>query len=225
MVPSRRGIIVPQGVLIPTPMNSRRRGSISPPSKSKPRAGWWRTANRQRLATGALSPRQITHHEALKRQAWQQQRSGARIRAGVLLSVLGALQYGTNKVFWKVVPHCDTYEFRQFIHQLMHTLGQHAPALQVVRGVDRSGIHRAKALQAPFVHDQERFRLPLLPARAGHHLNPMEGFWRVMKDTIGAGRCFAEFPQLYQRTRRVLLTPQEQPISHFSWPDYAPNFA
>jgi hypothetical protein len=32
----------------------------------------------------------------------------------------------------------------------------------------------------------------------------IEGFWRVMKDTIGAGRCFPALHLLYQRTRQVL---------------------
>jgi hypothetical protein len=45
-----------------------------------------------------------------------------------------------------------------------------------------------------------------------------------MKDTIGAGRCFDDLHQLYQRTRRVLLTHQEQPIYRFAWPDYASHF-
>jgi hypothetical protein len=45
----------------------------------------------------------------------------------------------------------------------------------------------------------------------------MEGFWRVMKDTIGAGRCFGDLQQLYQRTRRVLLAHQERPIYAFRW--------
>ncbi len=77
---------------------------------------------------------------------------------------------------------------------------------------DRSGIPRAKALESTFAHDRNRFRLHLLLARSGHHLNPIAGFWRVMQETIGAGRCFAALHQLYHRTRRVLLTHQEQPI-------------
>jgi hypothetical protein len=32
-----------------------------------------------------------------------------------------------------------------------------------------------------------------------HHFNPMEGFWRAMKDAIGAGRCLSDLHQLYQR--------------------------
>jgi hypothetical protein len=45
----------------------------------------------------------------------------------------------------------------------------------------------------------------------------IEGFWRVMKDTIGAGRCFGDLPQLYRRTRQVLMAHQERPIYTFHW--------
>jgi hypothetical protein len=130
-----------------------------------PRAGWWRTANRSRLTTGSLSRTQSKEHETRKRQPWQQHRSWSRVRAGVLLSVVGAVQYGTHKVFWKVVPHFATSECRQFIHQLMHTFGKYPEAPPVVMAVDRSGIHRAMALQTTLAHSQGRFRFYLLPAR------------------------------------------------------------
>jgi hypothetical protein len=45
----------------------------------------------------------------------------------------------------------------------------------------------------------------------------IEGFWRVMKEVIGAGRCFEDLPQLYRRTRQVLMAHQERPIYEFSW--------
>ena len=83
--------------------------------------------------------------------------------------------------------------------------------------VDRSGIHRAHKLDATFDHYQGKFRFHFLPAHCGHHLNPIEGFWRVMKDTIGAGRGFGNLHQLYQRTRRVLMAHQEHPIYAFRW--------
>jgi hypothetical protein len=43
----------------------------------------------------------------------------------------------------------------------------------------------------------------------------MEGFWRVLKDKIGAGRCFPDLQQLSWRVRHVLMAHQEQPISAF----------
>ena len=57
----------------------------------------------------------------------------------------------------------------------------------------------------------------LLPVHCGHHLNPIEGFWRVMKDAIGAGRYFHDLSQLYKRTRQVLMAHQERPIYEFHW--------
>ena len=117
-------------------------------------------------------------------------RSWSRITSGVLLSVLGAVQYGTSKVFYKIVPHFDAQELRQYIHQVMATFSK--TGKEVVMVVDRSGIHRAHKLDATLDHYHDKFRFHFLPAHCGHHLNPIEGFWRVMKDTIGAGRCFAD---------------------------------
>ena len=87
-----------------------------------PRAGWWRKAQRARLPTRPLSPSQIKRDEGRKRQAWLQYRSWSRITSGVLLSVIGAVQYGTSKVFYKIVPHFDAQELRQYLHQVMAIL-------------------------------------------------------------------------------------------------------
>jgi hypothetical protein len=77
-----------------------------------PRAGWWRKAQRYRLPLRPLSRSQIKREEALKRQAWLQYRTWSRITSGVLLYVIGAVQYGTSKVFSKIVPHFDAQELR-----------------------------------------------------------------------------------------------------------------
>ena len=135
--------------------------------------------------------------------------------SGVLLSVIGAVQYGTSKVFSKVVPHFETEGFRQYIHQVMALFGR--TGKEVVMVADRSGIHRAPKLASTLTHWHKQFRLYLLPAPCGHHLNPIEGFWRVMKDRIGAGRCWPDLHQLYQRTRRVLTDHQARPIYEFHW--------
>ena len=179
------------------------------------RAGWWRKAPRARLPTRPLSQSQIKREESLKRQAWVRHRSWSRITSGVLLSVIGAVQYGTSKVFYKIVPHFDAQELRQYLHQVMATFSKIGK--EVVMVVDRSGIHRAHKLDATLEHYHGKLRFHFLPAHCGHHLNPIEGFWRVMKDTISAGRCFGTLQQLYQRTRRVLMAHQERPIYAFRW--------
>ena len=187
-----------------------------------PRAGWWRSkAQRFRLPTRPLSPSQIKREEHLKRQAWTRYRSWSRVTSGVLLNIIGAVQYGTSKVFYKVVPHCDAQELRPYIHQVMATFSK--TTKEVVMVADRSGIHRAHKLASTLAHGHEQFRLYLLPARCGHHLNPIEGFWRVLKDRINAGRCFPDLQQLYQRTRRVLMAHQERPIYRFHWSQIPPQ--
>jgi DDE superfamily endonuclease len=180
-----------------------------------PRAGWWRTARRTRLPIRPLSPSQIKRDESLKRQAWVRYRAWRRVTSGVLLSVLGAVQYGTATVFSKIVPHFDAQELRQSLHQVMATFRTTGKAVVMV--VDRSGLHRAHKLDATLDHYHDKFRFHCLPAHCGHHLNPIEGFWRVMKDIIGAGRCFANLHLLYQRTRHVLMAHQERPIYEFHW--------
>ena len=180
-----------------------------------PRAGWWRPVQRARLPIRPLSQSQITRAENLKRQAWLQYHAWSRITSGVLLSVIGAVHYGTSKVFSTIVPHFDAQELRQYLHQVMATFSK--TGKEVVMVVDRSGIHRAHKLDTPFAHDHDKVRFHFLPAHCGHHLNPIEGFWRVMKDAIGAGRCFANLHLLYQRTRQVLMAHQERPIYEFHW--------
>jgi len=112
------------------------------------RAGWWRTAQRARIPTRPLS--QINRDESLKRQAWRRSRSWRRLTSGVLLSVIGAVQYGTSKVFSKIVPHFDAQELRHYLHQVMATFSK--TGKDVVMVVDRSGLHRAHKLDTTFDH-------------------------------------------------------------------------
>jgi hypothetical protein len=180
-----------------------------------PRTGWWRTAQRPRLPLRPLSPSQIKRDESRKRQAWVPYRSWSRVTGGGLLSVIGAVQDGTAKVFYKIVPHFEAQELRQDMHPVraaFRTTGK-----EVVMGIDRSGSQRAHKRDATLDRYHGTFRFHCLPAHCGPHLKPIEGFWRVLKAAVGAGRCFPDLPQLYHRTRHVLLAPQERPIDAFRW--------
>ena len=126
-----------------------------------PRAGWWRKTPRVRLPIRPLSQSQITREEARKRHAWVPYRSWSRITSGVFLSVLGAVQYGTSKVFYKIVPHFDAQELRQYLQQVMATFRN--TGKQVVMVVDRSGIHRAHKLDATLDHYHGKLQFSMLP--------------------------------------------------------------
>ena len=172
--------------------------------------GWTRRTQRYRLSTRPLSPSHINREEALKPQGWTQQRAWSQSSSGGLLHVIGAVQYGTSKVFSKIVPHFDAQDLRQYIHQ---GIALFRPTKQeLVMVVDRSGSHRAPKLDAPLGQSHGTCRFHCFPARCGPHLNPIAGFWRAMKEAIGAGRGVSDLQRLYKRTRHVLMAHQEQPI-------------
>jgi DDE superfamily endonuclease len=180
-----------------------------------PRVGWGRRAQRYRLPPRPWSQSQLNRDASLKRQAWLRYRSWSRITSGVVLSVLGAVQYGTSKGFSKIVPHFEAQELRQYLHQVRALFSK--TGKDVVMVVDRSGSHRAHKLDTTCDHYDGKFRFHFLPAHCGHHRNPIAGFWRVRKEAIGAGRGFADLHRLYQRTRQVLIAHQARPIYAFHW--------
>ena len=108
------------------------------------RAGWWRKAPRARLPTRPLRQSQIKREESLNAKVGTH-RSWSRITSGVLLSIIGAVQYGTSKVFYKSCPTLSQ-ELRQYMHQVMATFSNIGK--EVIMVVDRSGIHRAHKLDA-----------------------------------------------------------------------------
>jgi hypothetical protein len=115
-----------------------------------PRLGWWRRVQRSRLPTRPLSQGQIKRQESCKRQAWGCSRSWSRLPSGVWLNVIGAVQYGTCRVLYKIVPPFDTQDLRPSLPQVMAIFGK--TGKEVVMGMDRSGIHRAHKLASTLEH-------------------------------------------------------------------------
>jgi hypothetical protein len=115
-----------------------------------PRRGWWRRRQRSRLPTRPVSQGHINAQERLKRQSWQQDRSWSRLTSGVWLDGIGAVQYGTSRVFSTIVPHVNANACRQYLHQVMPIVG--TTTKKVVLVVDRRGIHRARTVAPPLDH-------------------------------------------------------------------------
>jgi len=153
--------------------------------------------------------------EACKRRAGRQYHAWDRLTDGGLLTLRGAVPYGTSKVFDKVVPPCDADAWRHSLHHLMAPCGPTGQAVVLV--VDRRGIPRAHKGAPTLTRWAGRRRLHCLPAPSGPQRNPLEGFWRVLKRTVGAGRSFGTLRALEQRTRQVLTAHPSTPISTFHW--------
>jgi len=128
---------------------------------------------------------------------------------------MGAVQYGTSKGFSPIGPHGEAQALRQEMPHVMAPCSKRGT--EGVMVVDRRGSHRAHQLDVPLAPYHKTWRCHCFPAHGGHHLNPIEGVWRVMKDPIGAGRWFTDLRQLDQRTRQGLMAHQERPIYAFHW--------
>ena len=77
-----------------------------------PRLGWWRRAQRYRLAHTPAEPGPVERPESHKRQTWGQYRSWSRI-AGACCSPASSARsdIGTSKIFYKIVPHFDAQSY------------------------------------------------------------------------------------------------------------------
>jgi len=186
-----------------------------------PRAGWWRNAQRARLPTRPLRPRQSKRDEGRTRPAWWPERSWSRRTRGVWLRVIGAVHEGPSQVFSTIVPPFDAQALRPERHHGMATF--RPTAQEGVMVVERSGSHRAHKLDATLDHSHGTCRFHGCPAPCGHDLTPIAGFWRVRKDRMGAGRCFADLPQRYPRPRQGLMAHQARPRYAFHWERIPPR--
>ena len=83
--------------------------------------------------------------------------------------------------------------------------------------VERSGIQRAHKRDTPLAPYRGPLRFHCFPAPCGHHLTPLEGFWRVRQAVIGAGRCGPDLHQRYRRTRQGRMAHQERPMYALHW--------
>jgi transposase len=76
--------------------------------------------------------------------------------------------------FFVTAPQVNTL----FFEFLLQEFSRHEPGVYKIIFLDRAGYHRAKQLQVP-----ENIRLVYLPS-SNPELNPIERFWRDMKDKV-----------------------------------------
>jgi hypothetical protein len=60
---------------------------------------WFETTGQAPFGRAKAAYWKIKREESLKRHAWWRYRAWSRLTSGVLLSVIGAVHYGTSKVF------------------------------------------------------------------------------------------------------------------------------
>lgn len=138
----------------------------------------------------------------------QQKRLDAPPGANAFHHVLGALNWRTQKVTYTVetVKNSDT-----FIHFLEHVLEHAYPDGGLVLVMDNAPYHRSRAVQAALSLYSERVLVFWLPPYCPT-LNPIERFWRHLKDLATANTLFHSFTALLDNVHQVLAI-QNEPLN------------
>jgi transposase len=114
--------------------------------------------------------------------------------------------------FFVTAPQVNTL----FFEFLLQEFSQQEPQVYKVIFLDKAGYHRAKHLQVP-----ENIRLVYLPS-SNPELNPIERFWRDMKDKV-AFHNFQDEQELEAWINKTINNYSKQQIASLTGYDYILN--
>jgi putative transposase len=122
--------------------------------------------------------------------------------------VIGAYDWESNCVTWHCTQRKDS---EAFIHFLETLLVKQYPEEEVVLVMDNGSIHKSAAVQAALSLFEHRVQVVWLPPYCST-LNPIERFWRHLKDTVCINKLFPALDQLVAAVEQA-LTAQNDPLN------------
>ena len=124
--------------------------------------------------------------------------------------IFGAYNWVTDAVCTTLSDHADTTAFLTFLEQLLFNTYPDQPVVLVL---DNASYHKAAAVRAFFSLVEPRVLVIFLPAYCSH-LNPIERFWRFVKDTACANTLFPDFALLMTLVAQLLRQQNDLSCSH-----------
>jgi transposase len=137
----------------------------------------------------------------------QQQRLPAAPGPQAFHHLIGALDWATEQVITTTVTVKNSQTFIEFIELVMT---RHYPTGGVVLVMDNAPYHRSAVVQAALSLFEHRLMVFWLPPYCPT-LNPIERFWRHLKDTATANKLFLTASALLDNLYRVIHA-QNQPV-------------
>jgi hypothetical protein len=114
--------------------------------------------------------------------------------------VFGAYNWKSDEVTWRVADWKDS---DQFIAFLEHLLIEIYATQKVILVLDRASFHRSAAALAALSLFEHRVQVIWLPSYCTE-LNPIERFWRHLKDLSCANQLWGSLQDLIQVVEKVL---------------------
>ena len=114
--------------------------------------------------------------------------------------LMGAYDWRTDQVFSQAVERKDSHTFIQFLEYL---LVECFPTRKIVLVMDNASYHRSKTVQAALSLFEPRVRVFWLPKYCPT-LNPIERFWRHLKDLACANKLDLTLENLADRVDTIM---------------------
>lgn len=127
--------------------------------------------------------------------------------------VIGAYNWRSDSITWQTVAWKNSEHFIGFLE---HLLVRIYPTAHVILVMDNVSYHHSGATLAALSLFEHRLQLIWLPAYCSD-LNPIERFWRHLKDLACANKLEADLP--------ALVTTVERTLAHQNQPDHPDRFA
>lgn len=119
--------------------------------------------------------------------------------------IFGAYNWATDEIVSIVSHRRDSDAFIAFID---HLVAQHTTGRPIVIVLDNGSIHHSYATQSAFSLFSDEL-LPLFLPKYCSQLNPIERYWRHLKQTACANKLFADMDALVASVERTLLEQNE----------------
>jgi transposase len=124
----------------------------------------------------------------------------------------GLIEPLSGDKFFVTAPQVNTL----FFEFLLQEFSRQEPSVYKIIFLDKAGYHRAKALQVP-----DNIRLVYLPS-SNPELNPIERFWREMKDKV-AFLNFKDEPELEEWITNTTNAYSKEQIASLTGYEYIIN--
>jgi len=119
--------------------------------------------------------------------------------------VIGAYNWRTGEVIYTTVTKKNSKTFTHFLEQLVTSVPVERPIVYVL---DNASYHRSHVSQAMIAYFEDR-AIPVWLPKYCSDLNPIERFWRYMKEQACANRLHETIEDVVQRVTHVLETQND----------------
>ena len=130
----------------------------------------------------------------------QQKRLPAFTSPNLYYHLIGAFEWASEQIFTQAVERKNSQTFIQFLEYL---LVERFPTQMIILVLDNASYHTSKASLAALSLFEPRVRVFWLPKYCPN-LNPIERFWRHLKDLACANKLDVSLENLSNRVQNIL---------------------